>query len=172
MTDPSQTLGVLERVLGSSEPIRRALYPVVLAIAGLLVAYGVVDAERVPLWIALAVAVLGPGAVEAARAVAYSPATVDDQTQAWRAELENEYARGVAAGLERTPDRVAHELLDDEPGQHAADRPREDDAATGLIVVPRLQPATTRASRCREVENGRRCALTRDHDGPHHLTTG
>lgn len=155
-------IGTLERVLGSTEPIRRALYPVIVAVVALLVGYGLVGPELAPLWIGLAVAVLGPAATEAARAVAFAPATVDDQSAAWSLALDNEYARGVAAGLERTPDRVAHEVLDDEPGEHSTDRLR--------TAAPR--PALTRSERCREVEGGARCVLTREHAGPHMMTTG
>jgi hypothetical protein len=177
----------LERLLGETEPVRRALYPVVVCVVALLVAYGLLDAERVPLWLALAVAILGPGSIEAARAVAWAPATVADYGAGWHEALAGEYRRGVHDGMtaahERTPDEVAHELLDDTPGQHAVDRPRGDLDATGLLprvddaTVPRdpatgLLRAPSRAQRCREVEDGRRCALPREHGGPHHMSTG
>jgi hypothetical protein len=160
----------LERLLGDTEPVRRALYPIVVAVVALLVAYGLLDAERVPLWLALAVAVLGIGGTEAARRVAYAPATVAEYGAEWHRALADEYERGVADGM-----RAPAEVIDDEPGQHAVDRepgePTEalpaQDAPTGLLMR-----APSRATRCREVDGGRRCVLARDHEGPHHMTTG
>jgi hypothetical protein len=155
----------LERLLGDTEPIRRALYPVVVAVVALLVAYGLLDAQRVPLWLGLAVAVLGPGGIEAARQVAYAPATVAEYGAGWHAALADEYTRGVADGQHP-------EVVDDVPGEHAADRgePTDaleaQDAPTGLLMR-----APSRATRCREVDDGRRCVLARDHFGPHHMTT-
>lgn len=179
----------LERLLGDTEPVRRALYPVVVAVVALLVAYGLIDAETVPLWLALAVTVLGIGGTEAARAVAYAPATVADEAHAWQAALDDEYARGVADALERTPDQVAAEVLDDEPGEHAApeayDTGSPDEVGPGFVPM-RTEPtgpateyleraelptglmrAPSRADRCREVDDGERCMLQRDHAGPH-----
>lgn len=171
---PAPRPSILERLLGDTEPVRRALYPVVVTVVALLVAYGLVDAETVPLWLALAATVLGVGGTEAARRVAYAPATVVAYGASWHAALDDEYARGVADALERTPERVAHEVLDDEPGEHAAPEPapatptgeptaalERQDAPTGLMRAP------SRATRCREVDDGRRCVLTRDHTGPH-----
>jgi hypothetical protein len=158
----------LERVLGETEPVRRALYPVVVCVVALLVAYGLLDAERVPLWLALAVAVLGIGGTEAARAVAYAPATYTGDAETWRAALTEERARREA---------LETELLErDEPGAHAADRARGDVDATGVIPAQEaptgLMRAPSRAMRCREVDEGRRCLLTRDHEGPHKMPTG
>lgn len=150
----------VEQLLGSTEPIRRALYPIAVALVALLVGYGIIDDQRAVLWIGLAVAVLVPGGIEAARRVAYSPASVVEYGREWQAAAEDEYARGVTAGLERTPDKVAQEIIDDEPGEHAEDRP------TGTMR------AQSRATRCREIEDGRRCLLVRGHTGPHHMTTG
>jgi len=178
MTDQPATgdgRSALERILGDTEPVRRALYPVLVAVVGLLVAYGLLDAERVPLWLALGVAVLGVGGTEAARHVAYAPATVVEYGRGWQAALDDEYARGVAAGLERTPERVAQEILDDDPGEHAVDRVRDEDATGQLEAQDAptgLMRAPSRATRCRTVEEGRRCYLTRDHEGPHLMTTG
>lgn len=50
------------------EPVRKYLYGLLVPLAAVLVAYGVLDGESAPLWIALATAVLGVPAVEAARA--------------------------------------------------------------------------------------------------------
>lgn len=50
------------------EPVRKYLYGLLAPVVAVLVAYGVVDSESAPLWIALATAVLGVGAVETARA--------------------------------------------------------------------------------------------------------
>jgi len=157
----------LERLLGESEPVRRALYPVVVAVCALLVAYGLLDAERVPLWLALAVAVLGPGGIEAARRVAWAPATVGAYAVQWRSALENEYARGIEDGL-----RHAAEVGNDEPGEHAADRGEPTEALPAQEAPTGLMRAPSRATRCREIDEGRRCKLTRDHDGPHLMTTG
>lgn len=50
-----------------SEPVRTYLYPVLVAVVGILVAYGVIDQEQSVLWIALGAAALGVPAIEAAR---------------------------------------------------------------------------------------------------------
>ena len=55
------------RRLRASEPVRLYLYGVGLAVLGLLVAYGIVAAAFLPLWVALLVALLGVPATEAAR---------------------------------------------------------------------------------------------------------
>lgn len=175
----------LERLLGDTEPIRRALYPVVVAVVALLVAYGLLDAETVPLWLALAVAVLGPGGIEAARRVAWAPATVGRYAEDWQAALADEYARGLADGFERTSG------VHDEPGEHAAPEVRTADGAEVDAYLERaeqpgepteglerqdaptgLMRAPSRATRCREVDDGRRCVLTRDHSGPHSMPSG
>lgn len=65
-----------ERVLGNTEPVRRAVYPMVAAVVALLVFYDRLSAESVPLWLGLAVAVLGIGGTELARQGAYAPRTV------------------------------------------------------------------------------------------------
>jgi len=140
----------VEWLLGDTEPVRRALYPVIVPAVALLVGYGVLAERHGALWIALGVAILGPGATEAARAVAWSPNTVNNYGAGWERHAETEFARGVSSALERTPDGVAQEIIDDDPGEHATDR-----------------FATSRATRCREVENGVRCSLLRDHGGPH-----
>lgn len=162
-TDPAPN--VLERVLGQTEPVRRALYPVVVAVLALLVAYGILDDNLVPVWLGVAAALLGTGGIEAARRVAWAPATVVAEANAWQAALDDEYARGVADAVGRTPEKVAAEVLDDEPGEHAAPEP-EPEPATGMMTAP------SRATRCREVDDGRRCLLTREHTGPHMMTTG
>lgn len=52
----------------AAEPVRLYLYGVLLAVLALLVAYGVLTAELVPVWVALVTAaVLAPG-IEKARA--------------------------------------------------------------------------------------------------------
>lgn len=145
MSEPAAPNDTLERLLGSTEPLRRALYPVAVALVALLVGYGVVDGERAALWIGLVVAVLVPGGIEAARRVTFAPATVYAEARAWQAALDDAGAR--------TPDQLAAELLDDEPGEHAAPEP-----ITEQLAVSRLD-------RCREVEHGRRCRLR-----PHEAT--
>jgi len=123
---PAAPRTLLERLLGDTEPVRRALYPVLVAVVALLVFYGRLDAGSVPLWLALAVAALGIGGTEAARAVAYSPATV-----------------GVVA---------------------------EDEFARGKLVARYESYGEHDPNRCREVEDGYRCALGRGHAGPHKMT--
>jgi len=91
---------LVERVLGETEPVRRALYPMIVAAVALLVFYGRLSAESVPLWLALAVAVLGIGGTELARNGAYAPKTV--------AQIKAEqYGHGVADALSRTADQLA-----------------------------------------------------------------
>lgn len=157
----------LERALGTTEPVRRALYPVAVAVVALLVGYGIVDGQQAPLWIGLAVAVLVPGGIEAARHVVYSPATVRSYGAGWQAVLEGEYARGIEDGL-----RHAVEVETDEPGEHAVERAAPTDALPAQHAPTGLMRAQSRATRCRETDGGRRCKLTRDHDGPHLMTTG
>lgn len=103
-TAPSPTF--VERWVELS-PVRLALYPVVVIVVALLVAYGVVAAERAPLWLALAAAVLGVTGTEAARRVAYSPNTVAAIRSRWVDHARSEYARGVADAVHQTPDRIA-----------------------------------------------------------------
>ena len=50
------------------EPVRVWIYSVLVALVAVLVAYGVIDSEQAPLWIALGAAVLGVAGTEAARA--------------------------------------------------------------------------------------------------------
>lgn len=139
--EPATPPSLLERLLGETNPVRRALYPVVAAVVALLVFYGRLDPGSVPLWLALAVAVLGVGGTEAARAVAWAPRTAeayaDRVAEVWQTYAEDEYARGVAAGAEIdiTPDQLAAKTTElRAPGAHRPDR-------------------------CREVEDGRRCCL-------------
>jgi hypothetical protein len=92
-------------------PVRLALYPVLLAVVALLVGYGVIDGERAALWIAAGTALLGISGVEAARKVAWSPATVTRlnaewtrEATEWQAHSVDEYARGARDALHATPD--------------------------------------------------------------------
>lgn len=141
----------LEWLLGDTEPVRRAFYPVTVALVALLVGYGWIADERAALWLGVAAAIIGPGATEAARRVAWAPQTVSRYDAVWRGERDDAYDEGFAAGQIH-----AAEVVDDEPGEHAADRARE--PATELLAV-------SRADRCREVDAGRRCKLKR-HDVP------
>lgn len=50
-----------------SEPVRAYLYPILVAIIGVLVAYGIIDSEQAAVWTAVGVAVLGVAGVETAR---------------------------------------------------------------------------------------------------------
>lgn len=88
-------------------PVRLALYPAVLALVLLLVGYGVIAAERAPLWLALAASVLGVAGTEGARKIAYSPNTVAAIRSRWADHAASEYARGVADAVHSTPDRLA-----------------------------------------------------------------
>lgn len=66
--------------LRNTEPVRLYLYPVVLALLGVLVHYKIVEPEAVPLWTVFAGAVLAVGGVEKARSLVSSPATVNATT--------------------------------------------------------------------------------------------
>lgn len=68
--------GLLER-LNLSEPVRLRVYPVAMAVAALLVIYGLVSTEQAAAWLALASAALfGGGALaESVRAAVPSPIT-------------------------------------------------------------------------------------------------
>jgi hypothetical protein len=59
-----------------TEPVRLYLYSVLGPLVVLLVALGVVQADQALLWLALAAAVLGVPAVERARSLVTSPATM------------------------------------------------------------------------------------------------
>lgn len=50
-----------------SEPLRTYLYPILTALVGVLVGYGVLSEDQAPLWIALGAAVLGTAGTELAR---------------------------------------------------------------------------------------------------------
>jgi hypothetical protein len=50
-----------------TEPVRAYLYPVLLAVVGVLVGYGIIEQTQAALWIALGAALLGVPAVESAR---------------------------------------------------------------------------------------------------------
>lgn len=136
--EPAPRPGLLERLLGDTNPVRRGFYSVTIAVVALLVFYGRLDPNSVPLWLALAVAVLGIGGTEAVRAVAWAPRsvgrTVTRYAEAWRDHAEEEYARGVAVGE------------GSEPPEH-------------LPTTELRMPGAHRPDRCREVEGGRRCRL-------------
>ena len=59
------------------EPVRVYLYGLGAAVLLLLVAYGIVEDSKAPLWLGLLVALLGIPGVEAARA-RVTPVQVDD----------------------------------------------------------------------------------------------
>lgn len=91
---PVAGVGLLSRLM-LTEPVRLWLYPVLLAVLGLAVAYGLVSDTVAPLWEALFLAVLGVGGrflVEGVRASVVSPRT------AIRAEFD---AARVAVAAER-----------------------------------------------------------------------
>lgn len=139
--------GLLERLLGQTEPVRRALYPAIVAAVALLVFYGRLDPNSVPLWLALAVAVLGIGGTEAARHVAWSPRTVNrtvtHYVEAWQAHAEDEFARGLGeAATERTPDQLAAQTAElRAQGAHRPDRCREVEAGRRCRLAPHPDPA-------------------------------
>lgn len=89
----------LER-LWDTEPVRTALYAVIVLVVGMLVARGVIVESLVPVILAGVAGALGVAGTEVARSIAYSPATV----QAVRLEA---YATGVRAALHATPDSAA-----------------------------------------------------------------
>lgn len=51
-----------------TEPVRSYLYTLLAPVVALLVYYGILNEQGAPLWTAVAVAVLGVGATEIARA--------------------------------------------------------------------------------------------------------
>ena len=57
----------MSRFMSETEPIRKYLYGLLTPALGLLVVYGLIEAEAVALWSALGVAVLVPAGVELAR---------------------------------------------------------------------------------------------------------
>lgn len=61
-----------------TEPLRLYIYSLLAPLAAVLVLYGVVDGNAVPLLIALATAVLGVAGTEAARAKVASPQTQEN----------------------------------------------------------------------------------------------
>lgn len=66
--------GLLQR-LNLSEPVRLRLYTITAAVVALLVLYRVLEPGAVPVWLAVAAALLGIGATESTRAAVPSPLT-------------------------------------------------------------------------------------------------
>ena len=97
--ETTATGGVLER-LWATEPVRTALYAVIVLVVGMLVARGVIVESLVPVILAGVAGALGVAGTEVARSIAWAPATV--QT----ARLDA-YAQGVRAALGTTPDTAA-----------------------------------------------------------------
>lgn len=64
--------------LRNSEPVRLYLYPVALAVLGVLGYYGVVESGSVPVWTVLIGAALSVGGIETARSKV-SPVQGDTQ---------------------------------------------------------------------------------------------
>lgn len=64
--------------LHNSNPVRLYVYSLLVPLLGVLVAFGVVDATQVPLYIALGTAVLGVTATEAARGAVTPPANLPE----------------------------------------------------------------------------------------------
>lgn len=94
-------LTLLER-WRAAEPVRLALYPVLVALVGVGVATGVMQEAIEPALRALFVAILGLAGTEVARGGVYAPKTV--------AELDADaYAEGVRDAMGRTPDGIARE---------------------------------------------------------------
>ena len=61
-----------------SEPTRAYIYRILVATAAVAVAYGLIEAENVELWLVLAVAILGGGTGLAARNTSTSDDTTPD----------------------------------------------------------------------------------------------
>jgi hypothetical protein len=100
-TEPAAAVapvGPLRR-LQLTEPVRLALYPVLVALLALAVAYGLVSDDVAPLWEALAAAVLGVGGlqgVELLRGAVYSQRSAVRATlDAHRAGVADERERGL-----------------------------------------------------------------------------
>lgn len=100
--------GLWER-WGQAEPIRRAMYPVAVAVVALLGGYGLLTDERGLLWLGVVGAVLSAGGGELARLTAWSPRSVGDTLAEARKDA---FAAGVRAMAGRTPDQVATEVLE------------------------------------------------------------
>lgn len=134
--DPNATPGWWEH-LGDTEPVRRALWPVAVAVVALLVGYGVLTEHLAALWIGVAAAVLIPGAAEVARSAAWAPGSVDERDLDWLEHLDAwrdyEYERGLADAA----------TILDAPGEHAAPEPPGQPRAI-------VQPATAHP-RTREI---------------------
>jgi len=64
---PDYEKGTNVSFFAKTEPIRRYLYGLLAPVLAVLVVYGVVDENTVPLWVALGAAVLVPTGVELAR---------------------------------------------------------------------------------------------------------
>lgn len=122
------------RKWGDAEPIRRAAWPVAVAIVALLGGYGVLTDERGLLWLGVVAAVLSAGGAELARLRAFAPATVAEGDLDWLEYVEKwreyEYERGLADAA------AAH----DAPGDHAAPEPPPEAAPTAEIRAVRPSP--------------------------------
>jgi hypothetical protein len=126
-------LGLLER-WKATEPVRVALWPVLVAIGALLVGYGVLTEQQLALWLGVAAAVLTLGGMggELARRGAWAPATVRYTVDAY---VDDAYERGWHDALELAE-------RSDEPGDHAADRePAPELPATVESPEARPEPA-------------------------------
>lgn len=63
-----------------TEPVRLYLYSLLVPVAAVLVAYGLIESTFVPLFIAAGAALLGVPLIEAARSKVTSPATLAAMT--------------------------------------------------------------------------------------------
>ena len=109
--------------LGELEPIRRALWPVAVAVVALLGGYGLLTGELALLWLGVLAALLGIGGAEVARSSAWAPESVRELRRGIARNVDDEleltareaYARGVRDALARSPERVAAEVRQDDP---------------------------------------------------------
>lgn len=93
-------LTLLER-WRAAEPVRLALYPVIVSFVAWLVYRGLIVASEAPLILAVIAGLLGTAATEVARSQVDSPATVAERDRA-------AYAAGVRDALRATPDSIAN----------------------------------------------------------------
>jgi hypothetical protein len=153
--------GWLER-WREQEPVRLYLWGIAAAVLPVAVVAGWLTSELAVAITGVVSSALMVGGAAAARRETFAPATVAALRDQWAAEtdqlLDQQHAeswrRGAEAALagvalvERTPDQVAAETRE-------------------IPALPKLPAPGARPSRCRHVEDGRRCTL-----GQHPETVG
>jgi hypothetical protein len=145
MGDHDAPVSWLER-WQATEPLRLYLYGITVPMLGVAIVYGWMTTEQMGAWLAVAGA-LFIGSTVAGELARRKVTPVDGPVLShWMDEIHAaSYASGVEDALHTTPDAVANL------------------ATTAMRTV---RPADTR---CRYIENGRRCVLDPHEEGmPHH----